>query len=163
MNLDVLDNFERPNDVYVPGDCDQSIWSLCEKLGWLDDLQALHKRVNGAAHSFGAEKKAESEEQLASEKTVDQLAKELAEELKLDKEEDGEIRRVGEAEQKAAKSDTWDDETVVIIRKDAESPKSEDPKVEEGTVEIAKVEGKGEEAKHISKREDKTSNPKEKL
>jgi len=155
MNLDALDNFERPNDVYLPGDCDQTIWTLCEKLGWLDDLQALHQQVDGVPHRFGVvaeEKKMETRE------SVDALARELAEELKLDKEEDVEIRRVRE---KMLKSDTWDD-AVVVKKKDAEVPKPDEQNLEKPKTEEAKDEEKrGEQIGVTSNAEDKS--PKEKL
>ena len=159
MNLDTLDNFERPNDVYLPGDCDQTIWTLCEKLGWLDDLQALHKQVDGVPHRFGvvAEgKKMETKE------TVDALARELAEELKLDKEEDVEIRRLQE---KVLKSNTWDDDAVVVTKKDAEDAKPDGRKAEKPKADEAKdEEARGEQVAASSETEDKPPpDPKEKL
>jgi NAD-dependent histone deacetylase SIR2 len=116
INYDPLDDFERPNDVYIPGDCDASIWSLCEKLGWTEALQKLHNEVGGVDHKFG-EKEGEG---VDTQDVVDKLARELAEELRLDKEEDGEIQRV-KREEGALLKDSWDDDTVVVTKKDAEA------------------------------------------
>jgi NAD+-dependent protein deacetylase SIR2 len=163
MNFDALENFERPNDVYIAGDCDQTIWSLCEKLGWLDELQALHKQVDGVEPKLGAEKKSEAEE------TVDKLAKELAEELKLDKEEDVEIRRIKDKQGPVLS----DGDTVVVTQKDAESVepeeatgkvKSEDSKAQGSEVEAKSEEAKGANNVDTSESDTKTpSDPKTKL
>jgi NAD+-dependent protein deacetylase SIR2 len=123
FNYEPLDDFERPNDVYIPGDCDASIWSLCEKLGWTEDLQKLHKEVGGLDHKFGAEKEGEG---VDAQDVVDKLAKELAEELRLDKEEDGEIVRV-KGEEGTVLKDSWDDDTVVVSKRDAEGSKEPEP------------------------------------
>ena len=66
------------------------------------------------------------------EDTIAQLTKELKEELRLDKEEDVEVRKVESEENnkdekdKDLRSDTWDDNTVVVEKDTAdggESPK----------------------------------------
>ena len=142
LNYEPLDDFDRPNDVYIPGDCDASIWTLCEKLGWTDDLQNLHREVNGVEHKLGRGK--EEEEGVETEAAVDKLTRELAEELRLDKEEDGELRRMRDEEGPALKADTWDDDTVVITKKDGEPPKGSD-----------NGEAKGQEKVNASKGEDK--------
>ena len=159
MNLDALDDFERPNDVHLLGDCDQTIWTLCERLGWLDDLQTLHTQIDGVPHRFGV---VPEEKKLETRETVDALARELAEELKLDKEEDVEIRKVRE---KVLKSDTWDDDAVIVTKRDAEDPKPDGQKAEKPKAEEAKDdEARGEQIGPSSKTEDKTPpDPKEKL
>jgi NAD+-dependent protein deacetylase SIR2 len=157
FNYEALDDFERPNDVYIPGDCDASIWSLCEKLGWTEALQKLHKEVGGVDHKFGAEKEGEG---LDTQDVVDKLAKELEEELRLDKEEDGEIGRV-KSEEGPVLKDAWDDDTVVVTKKDAEPSKdaevSKDVEVSkdaESAKEDASGDAKGAKSKDEGKPED---------
>ena len=135
LNKDPVENFERPNDVYIPGDCDESVWSLCQKLGWDKELRELHKTIDG----FEADKerypteRAETSTKPAAEDAVEQLAKELAEELRLDKEEDIEIRRLESQNDKddaILKSDTEDDTAVVVDKKE---DKDKDPTTEDSS------------------------------
>lgn len=122
-----MENFERPNDIYVPGDCDESIWSLCQKLGWEKELWKLHNEIGGVGGDWmlkeGAENSPAETEETTVEDTVEQLTRELEQELKLDKEEDIEIRKLeGEtstSDYAVLKSNTWDDEAVVVSKKDA--------------------------------------------
>jgi hypothetical protein len=97
LNHDVVDNFERPNDIYVPGDCDESIWSLCQKLGWEKELWKLHNDIGGVGGNWelkeGTESSTAETEVTKVDNTVDQLARELEQELKLDKEEDIELKK----------------------------------------------------------------------
>ena len=113
FNIDAVENFERPNDVYVPGDCDESIWSLCQKLGWEKDLWKLHNEIGGVGGDWelrGSGKKSptESEETTVEEPGVEdavaQLTRELEQELRLDKEEDVEIKKIEEKVDKLGQS-----------------------------------------------------------
>jgi NAD-dependent histone deacetylase SIR2 len=111
LNNDLVDDFDRPNDAYIPGDCDESIWKLCRKLGWHEDLRQLHKKINGISREWDigfTEPESANEEstETAVEDTVEQLAKELNEELRFDEEEDAELRNVENVVDKA-------DDTVV--------------------------------------------------
>ena len=115
FNNDVVENFERPNDVCVLGDCDESIWSLCQKLDWHTELWELHNEIGGVGGDWELKGKNENN----AEDTVEQLAKKLAEELKLDKEEDVELRKEeerGDTDANVVKSDTWDDEVFIITK-----------------------------------------------
>jgi len=113
LNKEPVENFDRPNDVFILGDCDESLMTLCQKLGWDKELSELHKKIGG----FGADKDGKTDEGETSkptvEDTVEQLTKELAEELKLDK--DIEIRRVerkDESKDDALDSVTLDSTTI---------------------------------------------------
>jgi NAD+-dependent protein deacetylase SIR2 len=115
LNKEPVDNFERPNDVYIPGDCDESIWKLCEKLEWQADLKALHDEIGGVGGNWEIKKTTERETPATNkepevEDAITQLARELAEELRLDKEEDVEIRKIEQSldkpDNKVLKSDT---------------------------------------------------------
>ena len=134
LNIDALENFERPNDIYVPGDCDKSIWSLCQKLGWEKDLQRLHNEIGGVVgdwelQSGGKKSPAESEETTVEESgvedTVAQLTRELEQGLKLDKEEDIEVRKVeaqvDKPDDSVLRSETRDGDAVVVTKKDPQS------------------------------------------
>lgn len=134
LNIDAVENFERPNDVYIPGDCDESIWSLCQKLGWEKDLWKLHNEIGGVGGDWelrGSGKKSptESEETTVEEPGVEdavaQLTRELEQELRLDKEEDVEIRKIEEKVDKLGRSlltsETRDDDAVVASKKDEQS------------------------------------------
>lgn len=142
LNKDVVENFERPNDIYIPGDCDESVWSLCQKLGWEKDLLELHNEIGGVVgdwmHKEGVENSPAGTESTRVEDSVEQLRRELEQELKLDKEEDIELRKaediVDKSDDAGLKSDTWDDDSVVVTKKDSETkeetgkdPKEEDP------------------------------------
>lgn len=116
FNNDAVEDFERPNDVCVLGDCDESVLSLCQKLGWHTELAKLHEKIGGVKRDWDVREGAERGGKEA-EGTVEKLTKELAEDLKLDKEEDVELRKEderGDTNEKVAKSDTWDDDTVVL-------------------------------------------------
>ena len=134
LNLDAVDNFERPNDVYIPGDCDESIWSLCQKLGWEKDLWKLHNEIGGVGgdwelRSSGKKSPSESEETTVEEPEVEdavaQLTRELEQELRLDQEEDVELRKVEEEVDKPDEpvlgSETRDNNPVVVSKKEAQS------------------------------------------
>jgi len=128
FNKDPVDIFERPNDVCVLGDCDESVWSLCEKLDWHAELAKLHDEIGGVGRDWNVKESKEKGTKEA-EDTVEQLTKQLAEELKLDKEEDVELRREEElrdTNDKVAESDTWDDDAVVL-RKDVKAESKEQP------------------------------------
>ena len=109
LNLEPVEDLDRPNDAWIKGDCDESILKLCQKLGWLKELQELHEMVGGIERkwhkepSTGEEETAdgngESGKGVASEDMVAQLTKELAEELRLDKEEDVELKKQEEKEE----------------------------------------------------------------
>jgi hypothetical protein len=110
-----VDEFTRPNDAWIPGDCDESVWKLCRKLGWHEDLRKLHKKIGGISKDWdpeiaGSEDSSEGTEETVTEDTVAQLAKELEQDLKLDKEEDIKLRNAEEIVDKAddtvLKSDT---------------------------------------------------------
>jgi len=47
LNKACVDGFSRPNDVSVLGDCDDSIWQLCQNLGWDEELRKLHETIGG--------------------------------------------------------------------------------------------------------------------
>jgi hypothetical protein len=152
LNNDPVEDFTRPNDVFIQGDCDESVWKLCVKLGWHDQLRELHKKIGGVPREWdtsfndleqqGNEEETEGSKGTAVEDTVAQLTKELEEELRLDKEEDIEVLKVEENaetakkddendDEKVLKSDTWDDNTVIVEKKDtatAAADKEESPK-----------------------------------
>jgi thiamine pyrophosphate-dependent acetolactate synthase large subunit-like protein len=100
LNNDPVETFDRPNDAFIQGDCDESIWKLCLKLGWQDELRELHKKIDGVSREWDMEFRKKSDESTDNsdktvvEDTVAQLTKELEEELKLDKEEDVEVGKV---------------------------------------------------------------------
>ena len=131
LNIDAVENFERPNDVYVAGDCDKSIWSLCQKLGWEKDLQKIHNEIGGVGGDWDSGKKspAESEETTVGEPGVEdavaQLTRELEQELRLDKDEDVEVRKteekVDKPDESLLRTETRDDEAVVVSKKDEQS------------------------------------------
>jgi NAD+-dependent protein deacetylase SIR2 len=116
LNNDPVETFDRPNDAFIQGDCDESIWKLCQKLGWDDELRELHKKIDGVSREWDMGFRKESDESKEeSDKTVVEdavakLTKELEEELKLDKEEDAEVQKVGEQADKSEKSDKSDEE-----------------------------------------------------
>lgn len=129
FNNDAVDNFERPNDIYVPGDCDESVWSLCQKLGWEKELWKLHNEIGGVGGDWvlkeGAENSPAGTEETTVEDTVEQLTSQLEQGLKLDKEKDVEARKaegtVDESGEAVLKSDTLDDNPAVVSKKDAQS------------------------------------------
>jgi len=100
FNIDPVDQFFRMNDASILGDCDESIWTLSQKLGWDDELRKLHDEIDGIEREWNMEYVAGGDEgkKKAEEETVEALARELAEELKLDKEEDAELQRLEKAE-----------------------------------------------------------------
>jgi thiamine pyrophosphate-dependent acetolactate synthase large subunit-like protein len=110
LNNDPVETFDRPNDVFVQGDCDESIWKLCVKLGWQDDLRELHKKIDGVSREWDLEFRKKSDESTDNtertvvEDTVAQLTKELEEELKLDKEEDVEVAKVEGKDEESAEN-----------------------------------------------------------
>jgi hypothetical protein len=149
LNNDPVEDFTRPNDVFIQGDCDESVWKLCVKLGWHDQLRELHKKIGGVPREWdtsfndvkqqGKEEETEGAKGTAAEDTVAQLTKELEEELRLDKEEDIEVHKVeedaetakkdGHDDDKVLKSDTWDDNTVIVEKKaNTAADKEESPK-----------------------------------
>ena len=100
FNFEPVEDLDRPNDVWIEGDCDESIWKLCQKLGWETELQELHEKIGGVERKWHKDATAEEEgpggeeeERVAAEDTVEQLARELAEELRLDQEEDVELKK----------------------------------------------------------------------
>jgi NAD+-dependent protein deacetylase SIR2 len=134
LNIDAIENFERPNDVYIAGDCDKSIWSLCQKLGWEKDLQILHTEIGGVSGDWelgasGKKSPAESEETTVGEPGVEdavaQLTRELEQELRLDKDEDVEVRKteekVDKPDESLLRTETRDDDVVVVSKKDEQS------------------------------------------
>ena len=133
LNIDAVENFERPNDVYVAADCDESIWSLCQKLGWEKDLWKLHNEIGGVEGDWelrgsGKKSAAESEETTVEEPRVDdavaQLTRELEQGLRLDKEEDAEVRKVEKGDkpdESVLRSQSSDDDAVVVSKKEAQS------------------------------------------
>jgi len=131
LNIDAVENFERPNDVYIPGDCDESIWSLCQKLGWEEDLRKLHNEIGGVdgnweLRSSGKKSPAESEETTVEgprvEDAVAQLTRELEQGLRLDKEPDVEVRKIEEKGDKPdeplLRSETCDAAAATIVTKE---------------------------------------------
>lgn len=121
LNKEPVENFDRLNDVFIPGDCDESVMVLCQKLGWDKELSELHKKIGG----FGADKDGKTNEEEASKPTaedaVEQLTKELAEGLKLDN--DVEIRKVegkDESKDDALDSVTLDSTTIGMDKKEDE-------------------------------------------
>ena len=140
LNNEPVDNFERPNDVFIQGDCDESVWKLCVRLGWHDELRELHKKIGGVPRewdtSFSTQKEGDETEgrgeETAVEDTIAQLTKELKEELRLDKEEDVEVRKVESEENnkdendKDLRSDTWNDNTVVVEKNDTATAEHEE-------------------------------------
>jgi hypothetical protein len=79
-------------------------------------LWKLHNEIGGVARDWEVGDGKEKGENKA-EDTVEQLAKQLDEELKFDKEEDVELKKEeerGATDDKVAKSDTWDDDAVVL-------------------------------------------------
>jgi hypothetical protein len=46
MNKEPIAHFEG-RGIYIPGNCDESISSLCRELGWEKDLRKLHRQANG--------------------------------------------------------------------------------------------------------------------
>ena len=123
LNKDAVDNFDRPNDIYIPGDCDESIWSLCQKLGWEKELWKLHNEIGGVGGDWelrGAESSIATTGETQVDTSVEQLTKELERELKLDKEEDIKLKNVEDIVDKPGdKSEPWDDDAVVQSKKDA--------------------------------------------
>lgn len=148
LNNDPVADFDRPNDVFIQGDCDESIWKLCVKLGWDGELRELHGGIGGVERGWdtsftsAAGEKTEdagkeggkdggNEGGKEVEDMVEELTRELEEELRLDKEEDTEIGRVEDSEgttkggdEKVLKSDTWDENTVVVEKKDTQDEES---------------------------------------
>jgi NAD+-dependent protein deacetylase SIR2 len=124
LNNDPVDDFDRPNDVSVLGDCDESVWSLCQKLGWDGELRELHQQIGGVDREWGGKV---SKPDTKAEDTVDQLARELAAELKLDKEEDVELRKTEGRDETIARSDTWDDEAFVLKKDIKSKPEETEP------------------------------------
>jgi NAD+-dependent protein deacetylase SIR2 len=133
LNIDAVENFERPNDVYVAGDCDESIWSLCQKLGWEKDLWKLHNEIGGVEGDWelrasGKKSPAESEETTVEEPRVDdavaQLTRELEQGLRLDKEEDAEVKKIEKGDkpdESVLRPQTSDDDAVVVSKEEAQS------------------------------------------
>ena len=93
LNNDRVEDFDRPNDAYISGDCDESVWKLCRKLGWHEDLRKLHKKIGGINREWDTDFQ-EPGEKTVVEDTVAQLTKDLERELKLDKAEDAELQKV---------------------------------------------------------------------
>jgi NAD-dependent histone deacetylase SIR2 len=130
LNNDPVDDFNRPNDAWIAGDCDESVWKLCRKLGWHKDLRKLHKKIGGISKDWDpeiadSEDSTEETEETVTEDTVAQLTKELERDLKLDKEEDVNLRKAEEIVDKGddtvLKSETRDDQHVVIETKDGDT------------------------------------------
>jgi NAD+-dependent protein deacetylase SIR2 len=102
LNLESVENFGGKNDVFVPGDCDESIWKLSRKLNWHKELRNLHQEVGGVGREWEVdtdELPAKKEDELDADETVAELTRELRDELNLDKEEDDEIGRVERSEE----------------------------------------------------------------
>lgn len=131
LNYDPVEDFDRPNDVYVRGDCDKSVWELCQKLGWHKELSKLHIEIGGVPGTWGEDDKEPVEnvpkgtEEVTSEDAVEALTRELESELRLDKEEDAEVQRLEERDVKKdetpLKPDASDDDDTVVMNKDVES------------------------------------------
>jgi hypothetical protein len=162
FNNDTVENFDRPNDVCVLGDCDESVWSLCQKLGWHTELWKLHNEIGGVGGDWELRDGKEKGEN-KTEDTVEQLAKQLAEELKLDKEEDVELKEEeerGATDDKVAKSDTWDDDAVVV-KKDiqAESEPTIESSSQEDLAEELKMDKEEDVDARLQKAEEQVDKP----
>ena len=105
VNFEPVEDLDRPNDAWIEGDCDESIWRLCQKLGWDTELQELHEKIGGVERKWYKDaateeegEGGEEEERVTAENTVEELTRQLAEELRLDQEEDVELRKEEERE-----------------------------------------------------------------
>jgi hypothetical protein len=99
LNLEPVENFGRTNDVFIPGDCDESIWRLCRKLGWHTELINLHKDIGGVEREWevDSDKLPAKKDEVDAGETLAELTRSLQEELRLDQEEDAEVDRVEKA------------------------------------------------------------------
>jgi hypothetical protein len=162
FNNDAVENFNRPNDVCVLGDCDESVWSLCQKLGWHTELWTLHNKIGGVGGDWELTD-GEAKEENKSEDTVEQLTKELAEELKLDKEEDVELKKEeerGSTDDKLAKSDTWNDDAVVVNKDiEAESAQPTDSSSKKDLAEELKMDKEEDTDARLHKAEEQVDKP----
>ena len=101
LNNEPVDQFFRMNDASVLGDCDESVWKLCQKVGWHEELRKLHEDIGGVSRDWDTEfinRESEESGKTAAEETVETLRKQLADELKLDKEEEDEMERLEKKE-----------------------------------------------------------------
>lgn len=106
FNYDEVEGFGRMNDASVLGDCDESVWTLCQKIGWHEELKNLHEEIGGVERKWDTKftmQDTEAEGTSPAEETVEQLTKQLAEELRLDKEEDVEVDRLNAKDREVQK------------------------------------------------------------
>jgi len=107
------------NDICVLGDCDNTVWDLCVRLGWHNELKALHCEIGGIEREWNVDGIKTKED-----RAVEELTRELSEELKLDFEEDEEVNAMNkivgnkEAENKALETEAMEERTVDRATKD---------------------------------------------